>query len=318
MGFFKKRASDAEDMARLTSEIESMATRLAAAEAEKRQLDEQLATLAGNVEAQREQLTAAVQRTDAAPATQADMDVVRGRLLALTQRVDATATAAAGTAGAPSADALDEIREQLLKLDRRIDEQIAVTSDSPGVDAAAITGLRERLDAVDVRLDAVASMRAIDPSALLALQQRLDDIASRFDVPISAPPTTPPPPPLTDAPLLGTDDEDDRVDGDAADTPIDQLDLATLHRQMTAFGDRIDGVDARLVTISRELALQIDELSGELDQRLANDADADDEEIVALLDELRGAQERLAAEQARYQIAFRSDLADLADQLTRA
>lgn len=312
MGFFKKRASGAEDLARLTSEMESMAARLAASEAEKRQLDEQVKALASNVESQREQLTAATQRTDAAPATQADIDVIRGRLLNLTQRLEAQPAV-----GAPSSDALDEIREQLLKLDRRIDEQIAVISDSPGLDAAAITGLRERLDAVDVRLDAVASMRAIDPSALLALQQRLDDIASRFDVPISAPPTTPPPPPLTDTPLIGSDD-DATDDGDADHQTIDPLDLAALHQQMTAFGDRIDGVDARLVTISRELALQIDELSGELDQRLANDADADDEEIVALLDELRGAQERLAAEQARYQIAFRSDLADLADQLNRS
>ncbi len=314
MGFFKKRASDSEEMARLTSEIESMAARLATAESQKQQLDDQVRRLASNVDAQQRQIADAVQRTDAAPATQADIDVIRGRLLNLSQRVEAR-----DATGAPSTDALDEVREQLLKLDRRIDEQIAITSDSPGVDAAAITGLRERIDAVDVRLDAVASMRAIDPSALLALQQRLDDIASRFDVPISAPPTTPPPPPLTDAPHLADDSHADHDVDDAAidDQPIDLVDLAALHQQLTAFGDRIDGVDARLVTISRELALQIDELSGELDQRLANDADADDEEIVALLDELRGAQERLASEQARYQIAFRSDLAELADQLTR-
>lgn len=310
MGFFKKRASDPEEMARLTSEIESMGARLAAAEADKRQLDEQVKALASNVDAQRNQLADTVRRTDAAPATQADVDVIRGRLLNLSQRVEAREAT-----GVPSADVVDELREQLLKLDRRIDEQIAVTSESPGVDAAAITGLRERLDAVDVRLDAVASMRAIDPSALLVLQQRLDDIASRFDVPISAPPTTPPPARLTDAPTIDDIADDDTADHDQ---PVDPIDLAALHQQMTAFGDRIDGVDARLVTISRELALQIDELSGELDQRLANDADAGDEEIVALLDELRGAQERLAAEQARYQIAFRSDLADLADQLTRS
>ncbi len=290
-----------------------MAARLAAAESDKQQLDAQVKTLAAHVDTQRDQIAAAGQRTDAAPATQADIDVIRGRLLNLSQRVEARETT-----GLPAADVVDELREQLLKLDRRIDEQIAIVSESPGVDAAAVTGLRERLDAVDTRLDAVASMRAIDPSALLALQQRLDDIASRFDVPISAPPSTPPPPPLTDAPALGGSDDDDADElASEVDPPVDPIDLSTLHQQMTAFGDRIDGVDARLVTISRELALQIDELSGEIDQRLAGDIDPDDEQLVALLDELRGAQERLAAEQARYQIAFRSDLADLADRLVR-
>jgi hypothetical protein len=37
-----------------------------------------------------------------------------------------------------------------------------------------------------------------------------------------------------------------------------------------------------------------------------------------IVDELRDAQTRLAGEQARYQIAFRQDLAELADRLRRA
>ena len=37
-----------------------------------------------------------------------------------------------------------------------------------------------------------------------------------------------------------------------------------------------------------------------------------------VVDELRDAQTRLAGEQARYQIAFRQDLAELADRLRRA
>ncbi len=304
MAFFKKRGADAEELSRLNSEIAAMAARLEASDAEKRQLDEQVRVLASSVEQQREQIAAAGERPDGA--TQADLDIVRGRLVHLSQRVDAHDVP-------PASDALDEVREQLLKLDRRIDEQVAIHSESsPGVDAAAFDVLRERLDAVDVRLDAVASMRAIDPSVLHGLTERLDDLSRRFDVPISAPPSTPPPPPLTDAPNVEVDDsgDEDPVD-DAADI-ADIAEVVDLRRQVVEVSDRLDGVDARLVSISRELAMQIDELSRELD----GDNGERDDQIVTLLDELRDAQSRLAAEQARYQIAFRTDLADIADRLT--
>ena len=273
VGFFKKRAADREEMARLHAEVQSMSVRLEAADTDKRQLVDQVRTLASSVEQQRERLT----------------------------------TASARAAG----DVVDELREQLLKLDRRIDEQVALHADnSPGVDAAAISGLRARLDAVDARLDAAVAAPAFDPDALDALQQRLDDLARRFDVPISAPPRTPPPPPLTAAPQLD-DDTDEAADDATSDT--DQLaDIAALRHRVVDFGDRLDGVETRLVSISRELALQIDELSSELDR---SGGEQGDPEIVALLAELRDAQSNLAAEQARYQIAFRADLADLADQL---
>ena len=303
MAFFKKRGADAEELSRLNSEIASMTARLTASEAEKRQLDEQIRGLASNVEQQREQLAAATERSEVAAASQADLDIVRGRLVHLAQRVDAND--AASSTSSPPTDALEELREQLLKLDRRIDEQVAIHSEtSPGMDAAAIDALRERLDGVDVRLDAVAAMRAIDPSTLHALHERLEDLARRFDVPISAPPSTPPPPPLTDVPSL--DDDGAEEPESNSDAPVEVDDL---RQQVVAVSDRLDGVDQRLVSISRELAMQIDELGRELD------GPNGDDQLVSLLDELRDAQSRLAAEQARYQIAFRSDLADLADRL---
>lgn len=92
-------------------------------------------------------------------------------------------------------------------------------------------------------------------------------------------------------------------------------------------GERIGTVDARLTQVSTELANQLAELSGELDAAAARSASVDDEPVVdaeqslgldpELVEELLDAQERLAAEQARYQIAFRQDLADLADRLKR-
>jgi hypothetical protein len=70
-------------------------------------------------------------------------------------------------------------------------------------------------------------------------------------------------------------------------------------------------LDARLTSVSTELANQIAELGNDID---ALDNGPPDGTVV---DELRDGQSRLANEQARYQIAFREDLARLAEQLRR-
>jgi septal ring factor EnvC (AmiA/AmiB activator) len=108
------------------------------------------------------------------------------------------------------------------------------------------------------------------------------------------------------------------------------LDTA-LARSTAELAERLEGVDARVTHVSAELANQVSELGTELDE-LARRADAappsdDAREPVATIDQaaldelltpIRDAQGRLANEQARYQIAFREDLAELADRLRRA
>jgi hypothetical protein len=77
----------------------------------------------------------------------------------------------------------------------------------------------------------------------------------------------------------------------------------------TAVGSRLEGLAA-------ELTHQIDELAGEIEalhQRTTLAATVSPE----ALDALRAGQVRLANEQARYEIAFRQDLATLADELRR-
>lgn len=74
-------------------------------------------------------------------------------------------------------------------------------------------------------------------------------------------------------------------------------------------------VDMRVTQLGTELANQIDELSGEMEavqQRTA--------EVLVIpqsIDDLRTNQVRLASEQARYEIAFRQDLAELADEVLK-
>jgi DNA repair exonuclease SbcCD ATPase subunit len=75
-------------------------------------------------------------------------------------------------------------------------------------------------------------------------------------------------------------------------------------------------LDQRLTNVSTELANQLSELGSDIDglgQRLPEGAEtAVNDEVV---DALRGGQVKLANEQARYEIAFRQDLATLAEQV---
>jgi hypothetical protein len=66
-------------------------------------------------------------------------------------------------------------------------------------------------------------------------------------------------------------------------------------------GTSLADLDGRLTQVATELAHQLDELSGDLGG----------------LDELRSTQERLAAEQVRYDLALRAEFAALADELRR-
>lgn len=79
--------------------------------------------------------------------------------------------------------------------------------------------------------------------------------------------------------------------------------------------ERADALDARITSTSTELARQLDELGTEL----ATFSDQEPVDVVGIvngaLDEIRRGQMRLANEQARYQSAFRTDIAVLIEQL---
>ena len=103
---------------------------------------------------------------------------------------------------------------------------------------------------------------------------------------------------------------------DALDSSVAARDDAALGAQLDRISKRLDDLDARITSVSTELANQISELGGDIDamQKWA-EAEPMADEVAEML---RDSQERLASEQARYQIAFRDDLAKLAEQLRRA
>ena len=87
--------------------------------------------------------------------------------------------------------------------------------------------------------------------------------------------------------------------------------------------ERMATLDRRMTNVSMELANQLTELSNDLEVLLdaANDDEADDGDEAAVvslaIEAVQQSTERLASEQARYQIQFRQDLAELAERLRR-
>ena len=82
--------------------------------------------------------------------------------------------------------------------------------------------------------------------------------------------------------------------------------------------DLVNTLQQRLTSISTELANQVLELSTDIDGLGAHREDAAKGAVSdTVIASLTTAQVRLAAEQARYEIAFRQDLATLAEQVRR-
>ena len=76
--------------------------------------------------------------------------------------------------------------------------------------------------------------------------------------------------------------------------------------------ERLSALEARVSGMGTELSRQLHELGDEI-ERLARDVA--DPAVRESVEALRSVQVQLAAEQARYEIAFRKDLAELADRL---
>jgi len=220
---------------------------------------------------------------------------------------------------------------------------------------AEMATLQRRLDASE-RSKTVLEERVEELGDRLT-EQRLTTGAQPTSTPPPTPPPAPastptPPPPvsLDETPPIGmirVDDLAARIDelaalvdaashdaaGDGSDEATDESaeQLEALRRQLEAVTNRMDALDLRVTNVSTELANQLTELSGDIEQ-LAQRPAADDREapvdtdelearlaerLDVAIDEVHDSTERLAAEQARYQIQFRQDLAELAERLRR-
>jgi chromosome segregation ATPase len=201
-----------------------------------------------------------------------------------------------------------ELHEASQQLDSRIGSLASTVSQQLDDLSAAGLANNSRLRSIDTRLGLV-DKRIGELDATKALTSPL-----------------PPPPPtepagLAAAPMLES---------------ITNLEtrLAELRTQIEDLSERTASIDTRVTSVSVELANQFDELSRDLDElgRRADDplggraeGAVDTAELEAriaarldtAIDDVLDATERLATEQARYEIQFRADLAELAERLRR-
>ncbi len=284
MGLFTKRATDPAELDRLRSEIATMAARLDAADAAKAQLEHRVHALGSKLD----EVPPPPPPPPPPPepvVDQADIDIIRARIQRLYDRLDEVAAAPATSAANEPIEP-----EVMATLEARIDRVAAE--------------LAAALDDGDP-----ATPPTVDADEMARLVDRVDAITARLDAP--TPPPAPPAPPADPSP---------------AEHAVERHELDELHSRIEQLHERIAAVDVRITSISTELANQLSELSGDLDAIGSREADATpsreataDQHVVAeAVDELRDAQLRLANEQARYQIAFRHELAELAERLRRA
>lgn len=97
--------------------------------------------------------------------------------------------------------------------------------------------------------------------------------------------------------------------------PVDPVATASdVSARLDALATQMAALDGRVTSVATELANQLGELGNDIESLSKRPPGSVDEELV---DGLRDTQTRLANEQARYQIAFREDLARMAEQFRR-
>jgi hypothetical protein len=227
---------------------------------------------------------------------------------------------------------LDQIRHRLGEIDhfkQRMGEIDVLHERVAGVEAlhdrvAGVEALHERvgdLDNVDLRLATVdgLAMQLAQLNARVAAQAELGGQVSALRDRVAQ---------ITDQPRGADDDirlQLQEIGERLRSSEEMQVQMALLLERTAASDTEARAVrehmallDQRLTNVSIELANQLSELGRDIDglgQRVPQVAEGVvNDEVV---DSLRGGQVKLANEQARYEIAFREDLAALAEQLRR-
>lgn len=211
------------------------------------------------------------------------------------------------------------LRNTLEAQDRRRREAANAALTTPPVEPAGAQETRARLDEfatrladLDTRLPTGDDTSASDAATRFdELTAKLAELDARVGTPSSdAPPASPGTVARLDELANKLTDLEGRVGAPAGEAPETAGRLDELAAKLAE-------LDARITSVSTELANQVSELGNDIESlanRPADERGAVDEVVIG---ELRDGQTRLANEQARYQIAFREDLARLAEQFRR-
>ncbi len=86
------------------------------------------------------------------------------------------------------------------------------------------------------------------------------------------------------------------------------------HGHNRALVERLGEIEARITGMGAELSRQVHELGSDIEELSRK---TEDDTVLQMVDAIKATQVRLATEQARYEITFRQDLAELADRLLK-
>ncbi|MBM3639036.1 MAG: hypothetical protein FJW98_06325 [Actinobacteria bacterium] len=90
-------------------------------------------------------------------------------------------------------------------------------------------------------------------------------------------------------------------------------DVASATGTTSALLARVSSIETSVSNLGSELSRQLHELGSDIE----NLSHSSEDDMSATIEQIRASQVRLASEQARYEIAFRQDLAGLAEEIRR-
>lgn len=194
------------------------------------------------------------------------------------------------------------------------------------------TAKQQDLDSLQAELAALRERLDTAETAKRTLEARLAELDSTTRQLAQKP--APPPDPALVSRLDSLTGKVMVIEQSAAQAAAGMADIAQLAERLAANDaavrantEQLGALEQRITSVSIELANQINELGSDIDALASLPAGStaggsEPGSISTLSDEvldaLRSAQVRLASEQARYEIAFREDLAALAEQIRRA
>ncbi len=285
MGLFKKRQQTNEELAAMRAEMQSLREHLAQTDA----VNDRLAERLGHLDAENERLNQHVGTVEARVGEVAtQVGSVEHEVVTVAGSIGPTVDQAIRSVAetSPSADDVEGLRSELRNVEA-LAKQSSASVDAP---LAEVRGQLEEL------AEALRLQRAqIADVALVAT-----DAAERSE--------------QTDSKVAGLAASEQR-ESSAEETPPDTDEA---QRQLGQLAEKVASLDSRVNQVSLELTNQLTELSSDIDRAgESGDTSALIDRINAQLDDITSGQERLANEQARYAIQFRSDLAELANRLKR-
>ncbi len=320
MGLFRKKTDDPEQLDALRSEIVSLRERLDSADREKAELRDKVDTV-DRVNAALYQRVDTVDQTNAVLYQRVDaLDSTSAQLGQQVGAIGANATDLAGRVGVIN----DQVGSVTASVDVANDQANTVSTLGAQVQSLAhrlntapppppdsrIEQLVHQIAALSQSVARQGEAPLVDSAEVQALSARLDELSNDLASQTGR---------LDDSEQREADRDDEQL----ATPSIDADDVAAMRREMSQMAERMATLDHRMTSVSTELANQLTELSNDLDVLLeaADDPEAEHTDnsaaVTLAIEAVQTSTERLAAEQARYQIAFREDLAELAERLRR-